>query len=136
MGGAPDFMRGPDGRYALMAPLRWRIGGPMVDHQVTIPAGFTFDSSVPRGLRWILSPTDPRFLLAACVHDWLLEQGYGRAQAAAEWYDGARAGGAPYSLARWAYVAVAIWAVFKPARATLGPARPDEQQGTEQGATK
>jgi hypothetical protein len=113
----PAFQCLSGARYGLLAPLRWRIGGPLVDHAVLIPAGFTFDSSVPRALRWLLSPHDPRFLLAACIHDWLLEQGYGRAQAAAEWYDGARAGGAPASLARCAYIAVASWAVFKPARA-------------------
>jgi hypothetical protein len=104
------------GRYRLQSPLNWRIGGPLVEHLAIIPAGFTFDSSVPVALRWLLSPHDPRFLLAACVHDWLLERGYGRAQAAAEWHDGARAGGAPYGLARWAYVAVAFWAVFAPVR--------------------
>lgn len=108
----PRFKRTDGDRYELRDALPWRIGGPMVEHCVTIPAGFTFDSSVPRFMRWILSAHDPRFLLAACVHDWLLEQGYGRAQAAAEWYDGARAGGAPYGLARWAYVVVAAWAVF------------------------
>ncbi len=117
----PKFHRCIDGCYVLLGPLPWRIGGPMVDHKVVIPAGFTFDSSVPRWLHWLLSPHDPRFLLAACVHDWLLEQGYGRAQAAAEWYDGARKGGAPYGLARWAYMAVAAWAVFAPSRATLAP---------------
>lgn len=110
----PLFVRAGADRYRLAAPLAWRIGGPMVDHPVLIPAGFVFDSSVPWALRWILSPHEPRFLLAACVHDWLLAQGYGRAQAAAEWLDGARAGGAPPALARWAFVAVAAWAVFRP----------------------
>ena len=126
----PKFGPWKGGRYVLLLPFHWRIGGPMVDHKVIIPAGFTFDSSVPRALHWLLSPHDPRFLLAACVHDWLVEQGYGRAQAAAEWYDGARKGGAPYGLARWAYVAVAIWAVFKPARATLA-APPNQESARE-----
>lgn len=126
----PNFTRLSDGHYMTNAPLRWRIGGPMVDHPVIIPAGFTFDSSVPWYLRWLLSPHDPRFLLAACVHDWLLEQGYGRAQAAAEWYDGARKGGAPYKLARRYYVAVAWWAVYKPVRATLG--QPQNQESARE----
>jgi hypothetical protein len=109
----PEFHRCIDGRYVLMAPLTWRVGGPNVDHAVVIPEGFIFDSSVPRWLWWLLSPHDTRFLLAACVHDWLLAQGYGRTQAAAEWHDGARKGGAPYGLAKLAYVAVAAWAVLK-----------------------
>lgn len=110
----PEFRALPDGRYALAQPLRWRIGGPMVDHAVLIPAGFVFDSSVPVWLRWVVSPHDARFLLAALVHDWLLAEGYGRWQAAAEWFDGALAGGAPRGLARAAFCVVAFWAVYKP----------------------
>lgn len=99
--------------YRSTMDFSWRVGGPRVDHVITIPAGFVFQSSVPRGLWWFMSPHDPRFLLAAFVHDWLLQQGYGRTQAAAEWHDAARKGGAPYHLARRYYVAVAWWAVYK-----------------------
>jgi hypothetical protein len=49
----PKFHRCIDGCYVLLGPLPWRIGGPMVDHKVVIPAGFTFDSSVPR---WHMTP--------------------------------------------------------------------------------
>jgi hypothetical protein len=56
---------------------------------------------------------DPRFLTAALVHDFLLEEGYGRAQAAAEWRDAALFGGAPKAKTNLAFVAVAAWAVFK-----------------------
>lgn len=80
-----------------------------------IPPGFEFESSVPWWGKLFINPDDPRFLLAAAVHDFMLESGiYGRPQAAAEWYDAALAGGAPILKAKIAFVCVAFWAVFKP----------------------
>jgi len=66
-------------------------------HPLIIPHGFEFESSVPRGLRWVLSPDDPRFLKAAAVHDWLLENGYQTDFADSQWRDAARSDHAP----RW-----------------------------------
>ena len=107
------YERGTLRRWRPLDPLEWAIGGPMVAHRVTIPAGREFENSVPWCLRWFIGQDDPRYLMAARVHDFLLECGYGRAQAAAEWYDGAKAGGAPVWKARLAYLAVAAWAVFR-----------------------
>lgn len=51
---------------------------------LSIPTGFEFDISVPRCLRWFLSPHDPVWLVAAAGHDILLIQGQDRPFAAAE----------------------------------------------------
>lgn len=108
------FERGITRRYRSTRPIEWEIGRQGSDWWVTIPAGTEFESSVPWWARWFISRDDPRFLLAALVHDYLLEEGtYGRPQAAAEWYDGALAGGAPKWKARLAYIGVAAWAVIK-----------------------
>ena len=96
------------------APIDWEIGAKDSGRFVTIPAGTEFESSVPAWARWFIGQDDPRFLMAALVHDYMLESGlYGRPQAAAEWYDVALAGGAPVFRAKVAFVAIAFWAVFK-----------------------
>lgn len=102
-------------RWRTAAPVTWEIGTKGSGRWIEIPPGREFESSVPWWARWIIDPDDPRFLLAALVHDVMLEEGiYGRVQAAAEWFDGARAGGAPRGLARLAFIAVAAWAVLAP----------------------
>lgn len=109
-----QYRRGTFRCWVPVTSRRWAVGGPHVAHVIELPAHREFESSVPRWARWIIDPEDPRFMLAARVHDYLLEEGYGRTQAAAEWLDGARALGAPDLLARLAYVAVAAWAVRRP----------------------
>lgn len=72
---APDGVEYVGGiRYRLTAALIWRIGnqfGPVY----RVPKGFEFEVSVPRLLRWIVSPHDHRFLKAAALHDHMLETG-------------------------------------------------------------
>lgn len=108
------FERGTVRAWRLLDTIVWHVGRARSGVIVTIPAGREFESSVPWWLSWVISPDDPRFLVGAVVHDDALESGrFGRAQAAAEWLDGALAGGAPPWLAKCAYVAVAIWAVWR-----------------------
>jgi hypothetical protein len=108
------FERGTSRRWRSSAPVDWEIGRQGSGRWITIPAGRQFESSVPWWAWFFISRDDPRFLLAALVHDHMLEAGlYGRPQAAAEWYDGALAGGAPRWKAKLAYVAVAAWAVVR-----------------------
>ena len=109
----PEFKYISGIEYQTVQPFDWVIGGKFAPMKVTIPAGFVFQSSVPRWLWWWLSPHHPRFLLAACVHDWLLGIGYDRAAAAGEWFAGARAAKAPMWKAKPAFVGVAYWAVYK-----------------------
>lgn len=109
------FARGETRRWRSTRDVIWHIGRAKSGRVITIPAGREFESSVPWWAWWIIGRDDQRFLLAALVHDFLLEERiYGRTQAAAEWRDGALAGGAPLYLANAAFVAVAIWAVMRP----------------------
>ncbi len=70
--------------YRLEAPLAWECGKRGSGFWLNIPAGTTFDVSVPRFLEWIVSPHDRRVLLAAAVHDELLRQGFDRPFASGE----------------------------------------------------
>lgn len=80
---------GPRG-YVTTAQIDWPIGRKGSRHVETIPAGFEFESSVPRLLQRLWSPDDPAFLLSACVHDWLLEAGYDRDFCDSQWLAAAR----------------------------------------------
>ena len=107
------FERGTVRRWRTTIPIPWDVGRKASGHRVTIPAGTEFESSVPFFARWWLSRDDPRYLLAALVHDYLLEAGiYGRLQAGADWDDAARAAGAPAAktnLALMGIMAKALW---------------------------
>lgn len=97
--------------YRLKNPLVWEIGARGSGWLLFIPAGFVFESSVPRLLRWIVDPHDRRFLAAAAVHDHLLETGYRKAFAAGEWHDAAKAMNAPTWLRIPALFGVVLWTV-------------------------
>ena len=107
------FARGKVRRWRTTVPIEWDVGRKASGHRVTIPVGTEFESSVPGLLRWWMRPDDPRYLLAALVHDYLLEAGiYGRLQAAADWDDAARAAGAPAgktNLALMGIMAKSLW---------------------------
>jgi hypothetical protein len=110
----PRFARGLDRRWALSHDVDWEIGSQGSGRWITIPAGTEFESSVPWALRWFVSPDDQRFLLAALVHDYMLESGrFGPLQAAAEWFDGAMAGGAPRTKAKTLFAGIALYAVIR-----------------------
>ena len=107
------WLRGPGGRYATTAPVAWDIGKLGSGWVLTIPAGFMFDSSVPRWAQWCFDPHEPRWLLAAAVHDCLLAQGHDRAFAACEWLRAARAMDRRKRV--WvAFAGVFLWAFLKP----------------------
>lgn len=76
--------------YRLSRPLDWRIGhidGPMY----VVPAGFEFDVSVPRLLRWLFDPHRPDFHKAAALHDHMLQADWSRITAAAEFHNALKA---------------------------------------------
>ncbi|MCB9994070.1 MAG: DUF1353 domain-containing protein [Hyphomicrobiaceae bacterium] len=70
--------------YVLDAPLIWDIGREGSSWQMIIPAGTTFDISVPRLARWYLSPDDRVVLPCAALHDQLLYKDFDRPFASAE----------------------------------------------------
>lgn len=114
-------------------PVTWEIGTKGSGQIITITPR-EFESSVPWSKRWdwffrilnraipIFPPRDDRrYLFAALVHDWMLEEQredgsfrYDRVRASSEYFHAARAGGAPLLGAKFAYLAVAFWSVFKP----------------------
>ena len=81
-------------RYITTKPISWENGSKGSGHWVHVPAGYVFDVSIPLPLWPILSPTDPRFHKAACLHDRCLEVlGWGRVSSAASFSDALKATG-------------------------------------------
>ena len=80
--------------------IAWPIGKKGSTHVENIPEGFEFESSVPRWLHWAQSPFDPKFVLSACVHDWLLESGYDKDFSDSQWFAAARKSQAPTAQAK------------------------------------
>lgn len=58
--------------YVATSPLHWDIGRKDSGLTITVPVSFVFDVSVPWYAVPFFSPHDPRFLKAACIHDYLL----------------------------------------------------------------
>jgi uncharacterized protein DUF1353 len=106
------FAKGGPRGYYTNRELVWDVGKKGSGLQITIPKGRAFESSVPRPLWWVLSPDNPRYLLSACIHDYLLEEGYRPFFAAGEWYDAALASGAPSWRSYMAALTVATVTVF------------------------
>lgn len=71
-------------RYVTMQTVEWDIGHIGSGMTILIPAGFEFDMSIPRIMRWLINPHARNSLPAACVHDWLLYCQWDRPRAAAE----------------------------------------------------
>ena len=97
--------------YKTGSPLTWAIGRKLSAWKLDIPADFVFESSIPWWLRWLVSPHRREWLLAACVHDYLLAHGYDAAFAAGEWYRAAKAMDAGNWLLRPALAAIIWWTV-------------------------
>lgn len=101
-------------RWVLLDDLEWQIGREGSGWTLVIPRGFTFDSSIPKWLRWLVSADHRPWLLAACVHDRLLETGFDKAFAAGEWWRAVRAMKDRDNkswLALPAYYGVVLWTV-------------------------
>jgi hypothetical protein len=94
----PDIswcIKGGSRGYVTARPLEWRIGKKHSMWLLTVPEGREFESSVPRGLRWLFSPDDPHFLKSACIHDTLLEEGFRQAFSDGQWFEAAMSEHAP-----------------------------------------
>lgn len=106
------FRRGTTRRWSTTERIDWHLYAKNSGILLSIEPGFEFESSVPRWAQWLISPDDPRLLLAACVHDHLLER-YGARPfpAAGEWHDAAKKGGYPRPLLL--ALGVVIWTVWK-----------------------
>ena len=94
--------------YVSTKKVSWSIGIKDGPYLLNIPKGREFESSVPVPLRIFWSPDDPYFLKAALVHDHLLENGWRRQSADAQWYEVALSVGAPKFKTRMAYLGMVI----------------------------
>lgn len=100
----PMFARGEQRRWKSLRLVEWHLGAKESGYVFCIPPNQEFESSIPSLLVWLrvyLYPfffwlpdqDDPRLLLAALVHDALLESGWRHTSAAGEWHDAALKGG-------------------------------------------
>lgn len=104
-----EYIDLPDNRFILSRPLKWEVGREGSGLWITVPTGFKFDISVPRWLWLIVSPMDKRFVLAACLHDWLLQDGWAHNRAAIEFYHGLKAQGCGRVMRVIATIAVMVY---------------------------
>ena len=95
--------------YALTRDLHWDIGAENSGWVLTVPIGTKFDISVPGWLEWLQSPHDRCVLLAACVHDEILNRGHDVGFAAAEFRRGLRALDVGRFRAWILFLAVLVW---------------------------
>jgi hypothetical protein len=96
-------------RYCLTAALPWEIGCKGSGLTVTVPKGFIFDVSIPLPLWWLFDPNDRRTFKAAALHDWLLQDGWSRVTAAAEFNNALTADRVPFWRRLTMFLAVALW---------------------------
>lgn len=99
----------PGPRFEVRHPVIWEIGRKGSGLWVTVPPGYVFDVSVPPPLRWLFDPADPRYLKAACLHDWLLDDGWYRVTAAGVFGAALRADGVGFWRRVAMVVAVVLW---------------------------
>ena len=99
--------------YELKADLVWNIGKKESGWSLTIPKGREFDISVPRWLRWILSPDDRCVLPAAAIHDELLNQGHDVAFASSEFRRAVLARGGGMIWAWMLFWATLVWTAWR-----------------------
>ena len=94
--------------YVTVKEVTWSIGIKNGPYVLTIAPGREFESSVPKFLQWLWSPDDPYFLKSALIHDHLLEEGWRRQSADAQWYEVALSNHAPVWKTRIAYIGMVL----------------------------
>lgn len=89
--------------------VRWEIGTEGSNLWLQVPAGFLFDISVPWWLWWAVQPDNPRFMKAACLHDYALRVGWSRVAAAAVFAEALKADGVRSLKRLLSVLAVIVW---------------------------
>jgi hypothetical protein len=95
--------------------VEWHLGKKNSSYIVCIPPRRPFEVSVPKRLGWLVDKDDPRLLLAALVHDHLLEDGFGTFFCAGEFYHASLKGGMKKRHALYLAIFVAIFTTTKEA---------------------
>ncbi|KIT17459.1 DUF1353 domain-containing protein [Jannaschia aquimarina] len=70
-----------DTGFRTIKPIFWEVGRKGSRLWVIVPIGYDFDVSIPVWARWLFDPRDPRYLKAAALHDWLLDDEWERVTA-------------------------------------------------------
>jgi hypothetical protein len=98
-------------KFTTTKMLTWELSHVGSNVFLHIPRGFEFDVSIPQLVRWWLSPSEPKFLPAGCIHDWMLKQGWDRVSSAAEFNRALKAYGvsSPKRLLMFLGVALHKW---------------------------
>ena len=99
-------------KYRLLEDLTWEVGAKGSGWELNLPKGFEFDISVPRLFEWFLSPHDREVLLAAAVHDELLNRGHDLFFASGEFRRAAIARGKHWIFARILYQTTLTWTLL------------------------
>lgn len=95
--------------YITTQDLDWGIWSPNSKTRLKIPAGFVFNVSIPKKLRWALNPHDPRFRLAGAIHDYLLHvEGARHIRVSGDFHDALRATNTPRLLAIIMWLVVSL----------------------------
>lgn len=81
------------GKYQTSKLVHWEIGRPGSGAWLTVSEKYTFDVSIPALFTFAFDSHEPRFMKAACLHDWMLDQGWDRTTAAGVFNDALRADG-------------------------------------------
>lgn len=96
-------------RYKVTREIIWDIGFKGNQNKEIVPIGFTFDVSIPFGLRWVFNRHNVRYFKASALHDYLLMIGYDRVSAAGAFNHGLKSNDVPYATRLVMTLAVALF---------------------------
>lgn len=104
-----DYQFIGDDNYIVTEEIKWELGKAGSGFVLKIPVGFTFNFSCPRMLSWAINANNPQYMLAACLHDYLLFQKWRRGRSSVEFYYGLKALGVNTVLSATMTGAVMLW---------------------------
>lgn len=96
--------------YYLSCPIKWIMHD---ESHIIIPKGLLFDISVPKMLRWALSPHNRKVLPAAALHDYMLRKGYPKGLCSLEFYRACRSRGVNIFLSSILYISTLAYTHLK-----------------------
>lgn len=103
------FLEQANDQYLTIKPLAWEVGKVGSQLWITVPSYTFFDVSVPRIMRWWVSPHDSRFLKAAALHDFALRSNWDRVSSASLFSEALRATKVPAFKRLICTLAVILW---------------------------
>jgi hypothetical protein len=95
--------------YMTERPVSFELGFKGSGFTYTVPADFIFDVSVPRGLKWLINPHNPKYLKAAAIHDHMLVSGWDRPTAGGVFQAALKVSGVSSTKRLAMFFAVTLW---------------------------